>query len=167
MLITDFETIDYNFPEDLKLFREEYPLLKILVLTNFVSKSDFMTLSKSGIKNIVYKNIDLEELLLAILATLKGKKFYSDEIIDLYLDVNENRLPVEESKNLTISEVEIVRMIADGLTTKEIANRKNISHHTVSTHRKNIFRKIGVSSVSELIIRAIKAGWIDNIEYYI
>ena len=58
-------------------------------------------------------------------------------------------------------------MIANGLTTKEIATKRIISNHTVSTHRKNIFKKIGVSNASELIIHAIKAGWIDNIEYYI
>ena len=167
LLIIDTNTIDDEGPDDLKLIRDTYPHIKILVLTNFVSKTDFFALIKSGIKNIVYKNIGREELFSAIQATLKDKKFYSGEIIDLYLDVNEVRFPVEESKNLTASEMEIVRMIADGLTTKEIAKKKYVSHHTVSTHRKNIFRKIGVSNASELIISAIKAGWIDNIEYYI
>jgi DNA-binding NarL/FixJ family response regulator len=58
-------------------------------------------------------------------------------------------------------------MIAEGMTTKQIAASKSISFHTVMTHRKNIFRKLGVNSSSELIMFAIKAGWIDNIEYYI
>ena len=124
LLIIDTNTIDYEGPDDLKLIRDACPQIKILVLTNFISKTDFLTLIKSGIKNIVYKNIGREELFSAIQATLKDKKYYSGEIIDLYLDVNEVRFPVEESKNLTPSEVEIVRMIADGLTTKEIANKK-------------------------------------------
>ena len=68
---------------------------------------------------------------------------------------------------MTVSEIEIVKMIANGLTTKEIASKRNISHHTVNTHRKNIFRKLEVTNASELIILAIKSGWIDNIEYYI
>ncbi len=167
LLITDPATIDFAGPYDLKMIREDYLDIKILVLTNFISKSDFLNLTKSGIKNIAYKNMDGEELFSAIQATLKGKKFYSEELIDLYLDPGEKKQPMKESGNLTASEIEIVRMIANGLSTKEIAIRKNISHHTVSTHRKNIFRKIEVSSVSELIISAIKAGWIDNIEYYI
>jgi DNA-binding NarL/FixJ family response regulator len=167
LLITDFDTIDYSSPDDLKTIRETYPMIKILVLTNYINKSDFLAISKTGIKNIVYKNVDRDELQSAILATLKGKKFYSEEILDQYLDVNEPRHPIEEPKSLTNSEIEIVKMIASGLTTKEIALKKNISHHTVSTHRKNIFRKLEVTSASELIICAIKAGWIDNIEYYI
>jgi DNA-binding CsgD family transcriptional regulator len=68
---------------------------------------------------------------------------------------------------LTATEMEIVKFIAEGMTTKQIAAKKFISFHTVISHRKNIFRKADVNSVSELIIYAIKAGWIDNIEYYI
>ena len=132
-----------------------------------VSKNEFLWLSKIGIKNVVYKNVDKEELSTAIQATIKGKKFYSDEILDLYLELGENKFIPDEPKKLTASEIEIVRMIANGLTTKEIAAKRNISNHTVSTHRKNIFKKIGVTNASELIIHAIKAGWIDNIEYYI
>ncbi len=167
LLITDIATIDYNSIDDLKTITELYPRIKVLVLTNAVSKNEFLLLSRIGIKNVVYKNVDKEELLSAIQATLKGKKFYSDEILDLYLDLGENKFVPDEPKILTTTEIEIVRMIANGLTTKEIAAKRNISNHTVSTHRKNIFKKIGVTNASELIIHAIKAGWIDNIEYYI
>lgn len=73
----------------------------------------------------------------------------------------------EETHHLTTTETEVVKLIAEGKTTKEIAAQKNISFHTVMTHRKNIFRKLGVNSSSELIMYAIRAGWIDNIEYYI
>jgi DNA-binding NarL/FixJ family response regulator len=81
--------------------------------------------------------------------------------------LNETKVVPEEPTHLTSSEIEIVRLISGGVTTKEIANQKNISFHTVNTHRKNIFRKMGVTNASELIIQAIKAGWIDNIEYFI
>jgi DNA-binding NarL/FixJ family response regulator len=167
LLITDIATMDYDGLSDLKLIREDFPQIRILILTNMIAKMEFLTLTKFGIKNIVYKNVDRDELMSAIQATLKGKKFYSEEIIDMYLDINEIKYPEEEPKNLTASETEIVRLIANGLTTKEIAYKRNVSYHTVSTHRKNIFRKIGVSNASELIMHAIKAGWIDNIEYYI
>jgi len=167
LLITDIATIDYNSTDDLKTIKGMYPQIKVLVLTNVISKSEFLRLSKNGIKNVIYKNVDKEELWSAIQATIKGKKFYSDEILDLYLELGENKFIPDEPRTLTASEIEIVRMIANGLTTKEIAAKRNISNHTVSTHRKNVFKKIGVTNASELIIHAIKAGWIDNIEYYI
>ncbi len=167
LLITDTATIDYDGIEDLRIIREKYPQLLVLILTNSLSKAEFSGLSKLGIKGMIYKNIDQEELFSAIESTLKCKKYYSEEIIDLFLDHNENKFNAEDQKHLTSSEIEIVKLIANGLTTKEIAAKRNISYHTVNTHRKNIFRKVEVSNASELIIHAIKAGWIDNIEYYI
>ncbi len=68
---------------------------------------------------------------------------------------------------LTASEIEIVKLIAEGMTTKEIASRKNVSFHTIMTHRKNIFRKARVNNASELVMFAIRAGIIDTIEYQI
>lgn len=167
LLITDIATIDYDGIDDLKIIREKYPQLLMLILTNSITKAEFSGLSKLGIKGIIYKNIDKEELFSAIESTLKYKKYYSEEIIDLFLDRIENKNTNEDQKHLTSSEIEIVRHIANGLTTKEIAAKRNISYHTVNTHRKNIFRKVEVTNASELIIHAIKAGWIDNIEYYI
>ena len=62
----------------------------------------------------------------------------------------------------------IVKKSSEGYTvTKEIAKQKNISFHTVMTHRKNIFRKLGINNVSELLMVAMKTGLIDTIEYYI
>ena len=79
----------------------------------------------------------------------------------------DNDKKVQESVYLTSSEIEIVRMIAKGMTTKEIARQKYISFHTVMTHRRNILRKLDVSNASELILYAISAGLIDTIEYHI
>jgi len=167
LLITDFANIDYDGIDDLKTIRLKYPQLSVLILTNSITKQEFSGFSKLGIRNIIYKTADKDELFSAIESTLKGKKFYSDEVLDLFLDLNESKYIPEDPKYLTASEIEIVKLIADGMTTKEIASKRNISYHTVNTHRKNIFRKVEVSNASELIIHAIKAGWIDNIEYYI
>ena len=167
LLITDFATIDYDGIDDLKTICQNYPQISVLVLTNTISKAEFTVLTKSGIRNIIYKTADKDEIFSAIEATLKGRKFYSDEVLDMALDQSENKYTLDDPKHLTPSEIEIVKLIADGMTTKEIAAKRNISYHTVNTHRKNIFRKVEVSNTSELIIHAIKAGWINNIEYYI
>jgi len=126
-----------------------------------------LELNNLGINNIILKTAGREEILEALAATLKGKKYYSNELLDLLFDPGEKKSTNEETGQLTVSEMEIVRLIAEGLTTKEIAARKYISFHTVITHRKNIFRKLGVSSVSELIMYALKSGWINLIEYHI
>lgn len=161
-LLIDFE--DFNYLKQIKI---QFSDINIIVLTNSVTKAEFAELSKIGIRNIIYKMAGKNEILMAVDAALKGKKYFSEEILDLILELNESKGVPEEPIHLTNSEIEIVRMISSGLTTKEIAIQKNISFHTVNTHRKNIFRKMGVTNASELIMQAIKAGWIDNIEYFI
>jgi len=167
LLITDIAWPDYSGITDLQKIRQQFPQLSILILTNSISKAEFTELTKIGIKNIIYKTADREEILAAVDTSLKGKKYYAEEILDMIIEMGENKAVPEESVHLTSSEIEIVRLIAGGMTTREIADKKNISFHTVNTHRKNIFRKLNVSNASELIMHAIKSGWIDNIEYFI
>ena len=73
----------------------------------------------------------------------------------------------EEDVKLTRTETEILKDIALGMTTKEIAEKRFSSFHTVNTHRKNIFRKLGVNNVHEATKYALRAGLIDSAEYYI
>jgi DNA-binding NarL/FixJ family response regulator len=167
LLITDPSFIDLSGLAELKEIISDYPHLRILVMTNMLTRSEMLELNSLGINDIILKTTGREEFFEALEATLKGKKFYSNELLDLLFEPNDKKGSGEETGQLTISEMDIVRLIAEGLTTKEIALRKYISIHTVITHRKNIFRKLGVSSVSELIMYAIKSGWINLIEYHI
>lgn len=68
---------------------------------------------------------------------------------------------------LTQTEKNILKEIALGKTTKEIAAEKNLSFHTINSHRKNIFRKLGVNNVHEATKYAMRAGIVDLAEYYI
>jgi DNA-binding NarL/FixJ family response regulator len=167
ILIIDPSLIDLNSILEIKDIKNSFPDLKVIVLTNIVTKSDLLELNAIGINNVILKTADREEIFEAINATVKGKKYYSNDLLEILLEVNEKKSSGENGSQLTYSEMEVVRLISEGLTTKEIAARKFISFHTVITHRKNIFRKLGVSSVSELIMYAIKAGWINMIEYHI
>jgi DNA-binding NarL/FixJ family response regulator len=167
ILITDFTLMDFDSIHDLQNIKLQYQKMAIVVLTNAVNRIEFMELNKVGIKNIITKITDREEFLEAIEAASKGKKYYSSEILDLLIELHEKKNVVNEPNMLTTSEIEIVRLISEGLTTKAIAERKNISFHTVMTHRKNIFRKLGINNSSELLMYAMKAGIIDTLEYYI
>ena len=121
-----------------------------------------------GIHNIVNKTADKEEILNALEATVKAKKYYSENILEILFEFQERKKTSDNiDEQLTCSEIGIIRLIADGYTTKEIASRKNISFHTVMSHRKNIFRKLGVNNISELLMYSVKAGLIGTIEYHI
>lgn len=164
LVVTDYILFDFRSIKDLRELRERPSAPPILVLCNAISRMQIRELDQAGIRNIALKTDDRTELLHAVTAALKGKKAYSGSVLDLLLKQDG---PVEDACLLTSSEIDIVRLISSGLSTKEIAARKHISFHTVTTHRKNIFRKLGVSSSPELMMFAIKAGLIDNIEYHI
>jgi DNA-binding NarL/FixJ family response regulator len=167
LLIIDPSFIELSSFSELKEIINHYPHLQLLVITNGLTRNEMLELNNQGINDIILKTAGREEIFEALSATLKGKKYYSSELLDLLFDPGEKKNTAEETGQLTISEMEIVRLISQGLTTKEIASRKYISFHTVITHRKNIFRKLGVSSVSELIMYALRTGWINIIEYHI
>jgi DNA-binding NarL/FixJ family response regulator len=167
LLIIDHSHTDIGNISELKQIKISYPDLKILVISNSVSKTELHELNSTGINDIILKTVNKDQLFEAIDSTLNGKKYFSNELLDLLFEVNDKKFTTDDTGKLTVSEVEIVRLIADGLTTKEIAARKFISFHTVISHRKNIFRKLRVTSVSELIMYSIKAGWINTIEYHI
>lgn len=167
MLIIDHSLFDISGISELKEIKTCFPNLKVLILTNNIDKAELHELNNNGITNIILKTAGKEELFEALNSTLRGKKFYSNELLDLLFDTVEKKIHSDPAVQLTGSELEIVKLISEGLTTKEIAAKKYISFHTVISHRKNIFRKLGVTSVSELIMFSIKAGWINTIEYYI
>jgi DNA-binding NarL/FixJ family response regulator len=167
ILIIDPSMVDIDGFNELKDIRCSFPELKFLVITNNVNKKELHEFNTIGITNIVLKSAGEEEIAEALNAAINGKKHYSNELLDLLFEKNELKNTIEETGQLTNSEIDIVRLIAEGLTTKEIAARKFISFHTVNSHRKNIFRKLGVTSISELIMYSIKAGWINTIEYHI
>ena len=84
------------------------------------------------------------------------------------LDYSKRAGEVKKSDNkLTVTEQEILKEIAMGKTTKEIAAKRFVSSHTIMTHRKNIFRKLNVNNIHEATKYAMRAGIVDMAEYYI
>ena len=106
---------------------------------------------------------------MAIKSALSKEKFINNYISNLLLSDKLERASnsLSEDHNLTTTEKVILKEISLGKTTKEIAVEKNLSFHTINTHRKNIFRKLGVNNVHEATKYAIRAGIVDLTEYYI
>jgi DNA-binding NarL/FixJ family response regulator len=164
LIVTDYILFDYRSINDMKEIIAERPEIPVLVLSNSMNQMQIRELNQAGIRNIALKTDERSELLQAVASALKKKKAYTSSVLDLLLH---EETPAQDACLLTSSEIEIVRLISSGLSTKEIAAKKHVSFHTVTTHRKNIFRKLGVSSSQEMMLLAIKAGLIDNIEYHI
>lgn len=113
-----------------------------------------------GAKGYLTKNTNKTELIDAIRKVQDGEVYIAMEIKDRYftslLDVNNN----EAKKELTFKEIEIVKLISQGLTSKEIGEKIFISSRTVETHRHNILKKLGIPNAAQLSSWAAEKGYV-------
>lgn len=114
--------------------------------------------------SVVLKGDSKAQIMDALLSVIANGVYwcdYADSVMKL--GVLNKKVP----DSLTASEKSILRGIALGKSTKEIADEKNLSFHTVNAHRRNIYRKLGVNSINEATRYALQSGLIDLMEYYI
>lgn len=166
--VADVVILDYNQPESfnydtISKLRQVHPQTNIMIISADDNKQAIYQVLESGVNSFLTKTCDEEEIEDAVHATAKGEKFYCTRIIDYLL---EKSFAKEEDNcqptPLSPREVEIVRLIAKGLIAKEIADTLNLSTHTIYTHRKNIMKKLNISSSSELILYAINNGLVEK-----
>ncbi len=139
--------------------KEKYPDKKVLIISEIHSPQNVLQILEKGVQGYLTRQCDAAEITHAIFAITKGEKFYCNKVIDIAL--NKEFDPENcEPTSLTERENEITTLIASGLTNKEIGEKLHLSHHTVHTHRKNILKKLGIKSVSELTVYAMSAGLI-------
>lgn len=170
LVIFDYNLFDWDNPEEVSVMASAFPQSKWLCITDVLEEKFVHQLTHLlPDVNIELKSGSREELTAAINATAQGKKHYCSEALDIMLG-NRKRKPELEDKRilqLTATEKEIVQLLAQGKTTKDIANERCLSYHTVITHRKNIFRKLEINTVHDLTKYALKNGLVDLTEYYI
>ncbi|HET9054844.1 MAG TPA: response regulator transcription factor [Cyclobacteriaceae bacterium] len=144
---------DINMPgitgiELSKIVKKAHPEINILILTMIDSVHTLNELLDSGVKGYVLKNKGREELITAIQAVATGNNFFSAEIMRQVLTAAKN---IDKPDKLTAREIEIIKLLARGLSSSEIADQLFISNNTVETHRRNIMRKTNTHTTVELI----------------
>jgi DNA-binding NarL/FixJ family response regulator len=155
---------DYNLPGYLSIndLREASLLSKethLLILSSDNNKSSILDVLQLGIKGYITKECSREEVLRAIRSTSKGEKFFCHKILDIIMEKTFSAEPDAcDPAVLTVRETEILRYIANGYSTLEIADELHLSPHTVQTHRKSIIRKLNIKSPTEFVIYAIDLG---------
>lgn len=148
LLITDFELPDLTGLDLIKAAKKRNSEIKLIVLSMHSEPVLVRDLLAEGINGYVLKQDSSLQLLQAVERVLAGKRYLSDDISEILIQqMNE---PIVKNE-LTPREVEIIRLIAQENSTKQIAELLFISERTVETHRKNIIRKTGVGSLVGLV----------------
>ena len=160
IVIDPISTEFFSIETALRL-REKFPDQKTLIISEIDTPSKVLKILEKGVQGYLTRQCDEADVTHAIFAIAKGEKFYCNKIIDIIL--NKQFTPEEENCEPTIlteRESEITALIASGNTNKEIGGKLHLSHHTIHTHRRNILKKLGVKSTSELTVYAMNVGLI-------
>lgn len=165
VVILDYTLFDINDIEELEILHERFQKV-CWILFSFELSTDFVhrAIAVSQQFSVLLKDSPLAEIRQCIGYALHRQRYICQRMAEILLAPTVQ--PAEDAR-LTKTETEILKDIALGMTTKEIADKRFSSFHTVNTHRKNIFRKLGVNNAHEATKYALRAGLVDSAEYYI
>lgn len=167
VVVLDYTLFDFADENQLLIIAERFALAQWILISEDLTPQFLRSIVYlSNQFSIVFKDGTLKDVRDALEAVSHHNRHISQRVLESIL--NQQQQEQEEQPSiLTETETEIVRAIAQGKTTKEIANERFSSIHTITTHRKNIFRKLGVNTAHEVIKYALRAGLVDSSEFYI
>lgn len=138
---------------------EKYPDLKIIALSMFGEDEFYFKMIESGVKGFLIKNSEIKDVLNAIEIVAKGENCFSQELLySIVKNINKSNILLNSQTDLSEREIEIVKLICEGLSNQEIADKLFISKRTVDKHRSNILEKTACKNTASLVMYSIKKG---------
>lgn len=166
MVILDYTLFDINDVEELDILHGRFPIAHWVMFSVDLTEDFVRRVIAIGNRfSILLKESPLAEIRDCISFAMRGQRYICQRTAEILLAPAATKQ--DEEVKLTPTEIEILKDISLGMTTKEIAEKRFSSFHTVNTHRKNIFRKLGVNNIHEATKYALRSGLIDSAEYYI
>jgi two-component system response regulator NreC len=163
----DVAVIDIGMPnlngiEAATRIKEKRPETAVVILSMHADESYVLRALKSGARGYLLKDSPEEDLINAIHAVHQGKAFFSPEISKMlaedYMRQMRQRGVEDSYELLTPREREILQMLGEGNSNKDVATKLNLSLHTIETHRGNILEKLNLHSTAEMILYAVRKG---------
>lgn len=161
ILILDIEMPGINGIEVAKVVKVKYPDTKILALSMYNEKRFILKMINLGINGYVLKDKSRELLEHAIRQIEGGNNYFSPEVMNELSKPDNQAIKSPEEVKLSEREMEVLIEVAKGLTSKEVGEKLYITETTVSTHRRNIMKKLNVPNERFLVHYAIKHALIE------
>jgi DNA-binding NarL/FixJ family response regulator len=134
-----------------------YPELKIIALSMFGEEEYLQKMINAGAVGFLLKNSSIDEIERAINTVMEGKNCYSNELLGYFTNKYISKKPDDTSKiKLTRRELEVLALVAQGMSNQDIADKLFISKRTVDGHKANLIQKTGSKNIVDLLIYAIK-----------
>jgi two-component system, NarL family, response regulator NreC len=141
---------------------QSHPEIAVIVLSMHPDESYVLRALKAGVKGYLLKDSADSDLIEAVRAVARGKSFFSPSVSKVLLDDYMRKLKRSGAEDaydlLTPREREILQLVAEGKSNKEVANLLNLSVYTVETHRSNIMQKLRLKGIPELMLYAVRKG---------
>jgi DNA-binding NarL/FixJ family response regulator len=160
IVIMDITMPELNGMDAARQILNECPGAKIITLSMHSDRRFVVEMFKAGVSGYLLKDCAFEELSLAIKAVLANQKYVSPAIAGMVIEDYVDHMSSDPilASELTHREREVLQLIAEGMTTKQIASKLNVSAKTVETHRRKIMKKLNIHSIAELTKVAIQEG---------
>ena len=165
VVFLDYTLFDFSDEDQLLIVAERFSLSEWILISDELTPQFIRRVVYSSHQfSLVFKDGPMSEIREALQAVSRHTRYLSQRALEAIISQQQEE---EKPDILTATETEIIKAIAQGKTTKEIAAERFSSIHTVTTHRKNIFRKLGINTAHEAVKYALRAGLIDASEFYI
>ena len=161
LVIVDIMVPSLNGLEIVRQLKKAVPDTKLIVFSAYSTRERVQAALQAGVNGIVHKDASVEELESGIKHVMVGASFMSTQILEIMRDLMLNPAAISELDKLTTREREIIQLIAEGHTTKEVAAKLDISVKTADSHRTNIMSKLDIHDVAGLTRFAIQQGLIE------
>lgn len=163
VILLHFHAGNSHLIKDICSLLQNFPANQVVAVVCENDKSTIELILQNNIPVCIHIQANLQEWTTACAAVSDGNRFYSNKILHHALEHKySSESKVNQSSTLTPRQTEILKKITLGLDNNEIGLQLNLSPHTVQTHRKNMMKKLGVNSLSGLIIYALKIGLISS-----
>ncbi len=160
LIIIDYTSSNFSI-EGLQQIVKKYPSTKLLAITEPLPAAKISQALNTGVISHLLKDCDQDEIVEAIYKTVKGEKFMCGKIVtDILQNTTDANTSSCEGLNISEREMEIIKLVAEGYSNKEVADKLFLSTHTVTTHRKNIMNKLGVNNTAGLVLFAVRENLI-------
>jgi DNA-binding NarL/FixJ family response regulator len=141
---------------------EADPTIKVLVLTTFEADNHVIQALKAGASGYVLKDSTAEAIVSSIVAVMSGERVMASVVANRVLEMlTGTTTPKEFYDGLTTREIEILKLLANGMANKQIAFRLKISEKTVRNHVSNTYEKLGIYDRSQAVLYAVRKGLVE------
>jgi DNA-binding NarL/FixJ family response regulator len=141
---------------------ETIPGVKVMILTTFETDSQVIQALKAGASGYVLKDSSATAIVNSVVAVMSGERVMASSVANRVLDMLTGRTsPKEFYDGLTNREIEILKLLANGMANKQIAYRLKISEKTVRNHVSNAYEKLGISDRSQAVLYAVRKGLVE------